>query len=179
MSTDIFKQEAGVVAKPSFSTLQSLVALLAGLTSIGGAAYSALGYYLRATPPPGELVAVVRAAGTERIVRGAVVEVRTPDDAIVTTMTQSDDGIARGAIAPGAYHVRVIHPAFVEAVRDVRVQPGTLSELRVPLEPRDRAVERTTSVVAPRGNSGPATAPGRALDRGVMATRRFLGRLGL
>jgi hypothetical protein len=167
-----------VVAKPSFSTLQSLVAMVAGLTSIGGAAYSAMGHR-QTTPAPGELAAIVREAGTEKVVRGAVVEVRTPDEAIVTTMTQGDDGVARRAVAPGTYHVRVVHPAFAEAVRDVRVEPGTLSELRVGLEPHERAVERATNARAAPTRSGPATAPGRALDRGVVATRRLLGRLGL
>lgn len=166
------------MAKPSFSTLQSMVALTAGLTSIGGAAYSTIGY-LRATPVPGELVAVVRDADTDQAVRGAVVEVRTPDDAIVTTMTQNGDGVARRALAPGAYHVRVIHPAFAEASRDVRVQPGTPSEVRVPLEPLDRPIERAATTPTARTRSQPASTPGRVLDRGVVATRRFLGRLGL
>jgi hypothetical protein len=178
VATGTFEGEVQVVAKPSFSTLQSLVALAAGLTSIGGAAYSAIGH-LQTSPAPGELAAIVREAGTEKVVRGAVVEVRTPDDAIVTTMTQGDDGVARRAVAPGTYHVRVVHPAFAEAVRDVRVEPGTRSELRVGLEPHQRAAERSTNGRAAPTRAGPATAPGRALDRGVVATRRLLGRLGL
>jgi len=168
-----------VVVKPSYSSLQSMVALLAGLTSIGGATYSALGY-LRSTPEPGEMVAVVREAGTERPVAGAVVEVRTPDDKIVTTMTQGDDGLARRAIAPGAYHLRIVHPQFVEAARDVEVQPGGVAEVRVPLEPRARqASVHSPRAVARDDEPHPTTGPGRALDRGVVATRRFLGRLGL
>ena len=167
-----------MVAKPSFSALQSMVALVAGLTSIGGATYSAIGY-LRATPVPGELVAVVRDANTDQPVRGAVVEVRTPDDAIVATITQNDDGVARRALTPGAYHVRVIHPAFAEASRDVRVQPGAPSELRLPLEPLDQPVERVGTTPSARTRSQATITPGRVLDRGVVATRRFLGRLGL
>ncbi len=167
-----------MVAKPSFSALQSMVALVAGLTSIGGAAYSAIGY-LRATPVPGELVAVVRDADTDQVVRGAVVEVRTPDDAIVTTMTQNDDGVARRALAPGAYHVRVIHPAFAEASRDVHVQPGARSDIRVPLEPVDQPVEHAATTPTARTRTQATITPGRVLDRGVVATRRLLGRLGL
>ena len=178
------------MAKPSLSTLQSLVAMAAGLTSIGGAAYSTMGY-LRATPAPGELVAVVREAGTDRVVRGVVVQVRAPDDAIVTTMTQSDDGVARRAIPPGAYRVHVVHPAFTDAVETVRVQPGAVSELVVALEPRPPAVEQparpeatrpdatSPAAASPRPRPAPPATVGRALDRGVTATRRFFGRLGL
>jgi hypothetical protein len=165
------------VVKPSLSTLQSVVALVAGLTSIGGATYSTLGY-LHATPPPGELVAVVRDARTDRAVRGAVVEVRSSDDAVVTTLPENNDGFARRAIAPGVYRVHVVHPAFAEATREVHVQPGGVSEVRVPLEPRpgDDAGAGPARVVR---RSEPVTAPGRAIDRGVTATRRLLGRLGL
>lgn len=160
------------MAKPSLSSMQSAVALVAGLTSIGGAAYSAVDY-LRAAGQPGEIVAVVHESGSERVVHGAVVEVRTPDDAIVTTMSEGDDGVARRPLGPGLYHVRVTHPKFAEVAREVRVQAGKPSEVRVDLEPRDAGPHVT------RANAPSATSAGRAIDHGMTATRRFLARIGL
>ena len=105
--------EAGGAGR--FSTVQAVVGLVAGLISIVGAAYSAVGTLRSA--PAGEIVATVRAAGTNKPLPGAVVEVATREDALVTTMVPADDGLARRTLSPGAYRVRVRHPAFDEAVR--------------------------------------------------------------
>jgi carboxypeptidase family protein len=133
--------EAGAAGRSSFSTMQSVVALVAGLSSIAGAAYSAIGM-LHGGPVPGEIVAVVRDASTAKPVAGAVVEVLTPESALVTTAVQGDDGLARRSVPPGAYHVRVTHPDFVEAVRDVQVASATTAEMRIALEHRPRPTVR-------------------------------------
>ncbi len=148
-----------MVSKPSLTSMQSAVALVAGLTSIGGAAYSTVDY-LRAAGQPGEIVAVVRESGSDHAVHGAVVEVRSPDDAIVTTMSEGDDGTARRAIEPGVYRVRVTHPKFADAAREVRVQAGKPSEVRVALEPRDGGAH------ASHANAAATTSAGRAIDHG-------------
>ena len=124
-----------MAGKSKWSALQSVVALVAGLSSICGAAYSAVVTFLPASSS-GEIVAVVREASSGQPVRAAVVEVRTPQDALVTTMTQGDDGLARHAVAPGVYRVRAIHPDFVEAARDVEVPSSGTAEVRLALARR-------------------------------------------
>jgi Carboxypeptidase regulatory-like domain len=191
--------EPEVVGKMSFSTrLQSIVALIAGLTSIGGAGYSALAY-LRADRTPGQIVTIVRDAATARPVRGALVEVLTPANELVTAVAQDGDGVARRAVPPGAYRVRVMHPDFADVIRDVQVQPDVAAEMRVMLErqPRgsvhgvrdddaaratregDDVAARAVREPAPRTpQAGRRQSPGEAVDHGVAVTRRILGRLG-
>lgn len=189
-----------VVGKMSFSTrLQSIVALIAGLTSIGGAGYSALAY-LRADPTPGQIVAVVRDAATARPLRGALVEVLTTANELVTTVAQDGDGVARRALAPGTYRVHVTHPDFGDATRDVQVLPDVAAEMRVLLERQPRGGVRTArdddAVRAPAEaadasahaapepggprnvQAGRRQTPGRAVDHGVAMTRRILSRFG-
>jgi hypothetical protein len=167
--------EAGVVGKPSFTTFQSVVALVAGLSSIVGAAYSAMGTLRPSAPPPGEIVAVVREAATGQLVRTAVLEVLTPQDALVTTMTQGDDGLARRTVSPGAYRVRALHPDFVEAVRDVQVAPSGTAEVRLALARRPRPAPAQRAPAAPRAGDAVVNGAAQAVDRGVS---RLLGRLG-
>ena len=163
-----------MVGKPSMSMLQSAVALLAGLTSIGGALYSAAGY-VRSTPAPGQIVAVVRDASTQEPVHGAVVEVLTPENTLVTTMTQGDDGLARRAIAPGSYRVHVAHPGFVDAAREVRVDSDEATEMRVMLEHVPASSHATARV---RSADSSSHGPAHVIDQGVSAGRRLLLRLG-
>lgn len=167
-----------MVGKSSFSVLQSVVALIAGVSSIVGAAYSAVGM-LHGTPAPGEIVAVVRDAASAKPVPGAVVEVLTPESALVTTAVQGDDGLARRAVAPGAYRIRVVHPDFVETVRDVQVASNGTAELRIMLEHRPRPAAARAER-APRSSGGDAIVDGAAqvVGQGVTVGRRILGRIG-
>jgi len=167
------------VAKPSMSSLQSGVALAAGLTSIVGAGYSAIGTF-HATPATGELVAVVRDAGTAQPVPGAVVEVLTPENEIVTTMPHGTDGLARRALAPGSYRVRVMHPEFAEAQRDVKIAPDQVAEVRVLLVHRSTPSASRQAARAAPGHQGasPIDEAGAAIDRGMNAGRRVLSRIG-
>jgi hypothetical protein len=175
--------EAGVVGKPSsFTTFQSLVALIAGLTSIVGAAYSAVGN-IHSTPPPGEIVAVVRDAGNQQPVPTAVVEVLTPEDALVTMLPHTDGGTARGAVAPGAYRVRVTHPDFVEVIRDVRVVEDGTAELQLALAHRPhraaiRAEPDDADGASRAHHGGQARTTGAAVDHGIAVGRRMLSRFG-
>jgi hypothetical protein len=165
------------VGKPSFTTLQSVVALVAGLSSIVGAAYSAVGTFRTAPPPTGEIVAVVRDASPAAEPVPAVVEVLTPDNTLVTTLPHRDGGAARGSVVPGVYRVRVSHPDFVEVVRDVRVDPDATAELQVALARRPR---RSTPRPASPRDVDPIAAPtpGAVVDRSIATGRRLLGRLG-
>jgi hypothetical protein len=167
--------EAGVAGK-SFTTVQSMVALVAGLSSIVGAAYSAVGTF-HGGPAPGEIVAIVRDASTARPVTGAVVEVLATDSSLVTTAVQGDDGLARRSVPPGAYRVRIVHPDFVDAVRDVQVASATTAEMRVALEHRPRPAA-ARSEHAPHGHASVVDDAADAVGRGVGAGRRLLGRIG-
>ncbi len=172
------------MGKPSFTTFQSIVALVAGLSSIVGAAYSAVGTLRPASPPSGEIVVVVRDAASAEPVPSAVVEVTTPEDTLVTMLPHRDGGLARGSVVPGVYRVRVTHPDFVEMVRDVRVVADGSAELQIALAHRPRRTTARTATATdtdrpsrPRGDGVPRT-PGAAVDHGIAVGRRVLGQLG-
>src|SRR5215204_1363552 len=74
----------------SFSRIQSVVATLAGIVSVGGAAFSVVQYVRPSNS--GELVAVVKAAGSQGVVSDATVEVLTTEDALVATLTPDSAG---------------------------------------------------------------------------------------
>jgi len=188
--------EGAAVKRWSFSTLQAVVGLIAGVTSIVGAAYSAVDT-LKA-PAPGEIVVTVRDAAAQPV-SAPVVEVLGADNAIVTTIIPGADGVARRALVAGAYRVRVVHPDFREAERAVQVSPDTVTELTLVLERKARATAITTtpppspprtaaSAQAPAPEPRTAHAParrGNAVDeaaasahRGVAAGRRLLSQLG-
>jgi hypothetical protein len=150
----------------SISSVQSVVGILAGISSIAGAVYSAM-QYVRPAPTAGEIVTVVRAAGSEQPLPGATVEVLTPDDALVATLTPAADGQARQALREGPYRLRVSAPRFDAQTRAVAIQPGATAEVRFALAPH---------VDAPTAGRGADPAPPAA--RGVSAARRFLQRLG-
>lgn len=156
------------------STFQSVVALIAGLSSIVAGAYSMVDT-LRATPATGDIVADVRDADTAKPIQAAIVEVLRPDNTLMTTMTAGDDGLSRRAVVPGTYRVRVVHPDYVEIARDVQIVPDGTAELHLAMA---RKAESRGSAPRPaRQRSGAAVAQeaGRAIDRGV---GRVLGRIG-
>jgi hypothetical protein len=153
------------VAKPSLSGLQALVGLTAGAISIAGAAYSAVQIFQ--TPPQhGEIVAIVREARTERPIADATIEVFTPQQALVTTLTPSSKGQIRHTLKEGQYRVRVSHPKFGAEVRQVVVQSGQTAEVRFQL------VQRA-------GGSSPLGEAARAVNEGVGTVQRFIQGLGL
>lgn len=178
-----------MVGKPSFTTLQSIVALVAGLTSIMGAAYSAVGAFRPAPPPPpGGIAVVVHDAASAAPLPAALVEVEAPDRTLVTTLAHGDGGIARGSVPAGVYHVRVTHPDFVDVVRDVRVIPNGTAQVDVALARRPHltaTAPRATTPTAPHptpiarhAEPTPGEAVDRSIDRSIAAGRRLLGRIG-
>jgi hypothetical protein len=160
------------VGKAPLGSLQSIVSLLAGILSISGAMYSAV-RWVKPASAAGEIVAVVRAARSDRPVPGTTIEVLTPADALVATVAAGDDGYGRHTVAEGTYHVRVSAPRFVAQTRDVQVQPGTTAEVRFRLATDDG---NTPSPTAGRRRTDTSTHP---VSRGVGAAERFLHRLGL
>jgi hypothetical protein len=169
--------DSGAAGRVSLKTIQAVVGLVAGLTSIGGATYSALGFFRGGAR--GEIVAIVRDAGSAQPVRDAVVEILTPASGLVATVPPGPDGVARRAVAPGAYRVRVAHPAYVPIDRDVQVTPDGVAEMQVLLEPRPRTARVVDPPAEPRPSGRQARGPARAVDRGVAVTRRVLSQLGL
>jgi hypothetical protein len=183
--------EGAAVKRWSFSTLQAVVGLIAGVTSIVGAAYSAVDT-LKSAPAPGEIVVIVRDAAAQPVA-APVVEVLGADNAIVTTIIPGEDGVARRALVPGAYRIRVVHPDFREVERAVQVTPDTTTDLTLVLERKPHAIATTTpppspAKVASTATARPARAPARrgnpvddaaeSAHRGISAGRRFLSRLG-
>jgi Carboxypeptidase regulatory-like domain len=153
------------VPKPSISGLQAAVGLTAGLISIVGAAYSAVQIF-KSPPEHGEMVAIVREARTERPIADATIEVFTPQQALVTTLTPTSKGQIRHTLKEGPYRVRVSHPKFGAEVRQVVVQSGQTAEVRFQL------VQRA-------GGSSPLGEAARAVNEGVGTVQRFFQGLGL
>jgi hypothetical protein len=146
------------VTKPSFTTVQSIVGLTAGVISILGAAYSAVQIFTP-TPQYGEVVAIVREARTDKPVTDATVEIFTPQDALVTTLSSAATGQIRQPLKEGPYRLRVSHPRFGAETRQVQVLARQTAEVRFQLGQR-------------AGGSSP-------VSQGVNAVHRFFKGLGL
>jgi hypothetical protein len=159
------------VGKESFNSLQSVVSLVAGIASIAGALYSAV-RYVNPVPANGQLLAVVRTANGEHAVPGSTIEVLTPADAVVMTLTASDDGYGNQPLAEGAYHVRATAPRFQPQTRDVLVQRDATAVVRFQLT----ALEDAHPTAGRRRTDGGGTHP---VSRSVGAAERFLRHLGL
>jgi hypothetical protein len=149
----------------AFSSVQAAVGLVAGLMSIAGATYSAVQYVASPSRTGGEIVAVLRDARTDAPVGGATLEILTPQDALMATVTSSEDGSAQRALAEGAYRVRVSHASYASQARDVHVMPGETVDLRFALGPR----------AATRRGRGPSPLGGvaRGVKQSASAAQRF------
>ncbi len=143
----------------SLSRLQTIVGLTAGLLSITGALLSATQFF-RPGPGMGEVVAVVQEAKSEKGVSDATIEILTPQNALVTTLTPDSLGRARQSVKEGSYRVRVSHPRFTAEVRQIQVFSRQTVEVRVRLR---------------AGSSSPLAHAGRAVNTGVRAVKRALG----
>jgi len=127
--------------KISFSRLQTFVGLAAGVLSIAGA----LAAFLRPAPDKGVLMAIVQDAQTERAVSDATIEILTPRDALVKTLTPDWSGKARCTLDEGRYRLRVSHPRYREEVREVQMVSRESTEVRVQLragDPLGRSIRR-------------------------------------
>ncbi len=147
------------VLNVSLSRFQAIVGLLAGLVSVSGAVLS-VPQFFKPAPGMGEVVAVVREAKSEKAVADATIEILTPQNALVTTLTPNSVGQARHTLKEGPYRVRVSHPRFSEETRPIRVFSGQTVEVRVRLH---------------AGSSSPLAHAERALNGGVRAVQRLLG----
>jgi len=115
--------------------IQALVGVCAGLITITGSVVSLAGLHDR-PPALGEMIAVVQDMRERTPLAEATVEILTPRDALVTTLTAPSDGRVARRLKEGKYRVRVSHPQFMPQVRQIEVSSGERSELRVALAPR-------------------------------------------
>ena len=136
------------------SRFHSVVATLAGIASITGAAFSLVQFVHPGNT--GDLVTVVQAAGSHRSVTDATIEVLTTQDAIIATLTPDSTGRATQELKEGVYVVRVSHPGYAAEVRRVQVLPRQTVEIRAALR---------------AGSSSPLE---RAANNGVNAVRKAL-----
>ncbi len=109
--------------------LQTVVGFGAGLVTIAGTISSLAGLGA-ALPSKGEVVAVVQDRA-RKPVAAATVEILTPQDALVTTLTAEQDGRVMHRVKEGRYRLRVTHPQFAAETRQVEVHAGERSEIRV------------------------------------------------
>jgi len=126
--------------------VQTIVGFGAGLVTIAGTAMSLAGL-TSPVPSKGEVVAVVQDRA-RKPVAAATVEILTPQDALVTTLTAEQDGRVMHRVKEGRYRLRVTHPQFNAESRHVEVHAGERSEIRVLLAARP-AAPAVKTVMAP------------------------------
>lgn len=134
----------------SLSRVQALVGTLAGIISIGGAAFSVV--HAGRAANTGDLVAIVKAAGGRVTVPDATVEVLTTRNAVVATLTPDATGRVTRELPEGLYVVRISHPRYAADVRRVQVLPRQTVEIRASLRagsssPSDHAVNNTFNAI--------------------------------
>jgi hypothetical protein len=134
----------------SFTRIQAVVGTLAGLASITGAAFSLVQFARPANT--GELVAIVQEAGTHRSVADATIEILTPQNALVATLTPDAGGRATHDLKEGAYTVRVSHPRYAAEARRIQVVARQTTEVRASMRagsssPVERVVSNSVNAV--------------------------------
>ena len=138
------------------SRFRAIVGLVTGLVSVFGTVLS-VPQFFQPAPGMGEVVAIVQEAKSQKAVAGATIEILTPQNALVTTLTPNSLGQARHALKEGPYRVRVSHPRFGAEVRQIQVFSGQTAEVRVRL------------------HASSSSPPERAVSGGVRAVQRLLG----
>lgn len=122
----------GIFRQP-LSRLQAVIGITAGVISIAGMLYSTTRHYIKPPIRQGDIVAVVQEAHSGKPVTDATVEIYTPENRLVTTLAPKQEGRARQGVNEGPYNLRVSHPKFTPQTRQVQVQSGQTSEVRIVL----------------------------------------------
>jgi|SRR5579872_241419 len=138
----------------SLTRVQAVVAVLTGLVTITVGLHSLVQF---AGPGDmGELLAVVQDA-SEKGVTDATIEILTPQNAVVATLTSDSKGQVRQTLRQGFYTVHVNHPRYVSEVRQIQVYPQQTVAIKTTLRPGlGASVDRAR----------------RTVDDGVNAVRR-------
>lgn len=127
-----------VRAALTLTRFQAVVGITAGVFSIG----ATVGGILFATRPVhmnGEIVTIVQEARTSKLLANAMIEFRTPGDALVAIL-QAQNGQVRQTLREGPYRLRVSHPGFTTEVRQIQVLGGNSQEIRIRLAARPAPV---------------------------------------
>jgi hypothetical protein len=142
---------------PALSRFQAFVGITTGLISIGGVLVAVPGLFK--TPPPeptmGQIVAIVAEAKTDKAITDAKIEILTPQNALITTVTPNYFGKARHSLEEGPYRIRVSHPRYAAEVRQVQVVKGQTAEVHLrlrggsssPLDQAERVVREGVGLV--------------------------------
>ena len=97
------------MVKPTLSSVQSVVAIAAGILTVLGGTYT-LWSNLRSEPAgTGQIIAIMRELPTEKPVNDATLEILTSKNELVTTLTPTS-GRVRHWLKEGSYRLRVSHP---------------------------------------------------------------------
>ncbi len=115
-----------------FVHLQPAIAVMTGLVTIAGAAYSVV-KYLAPTPDTGQIIAVVQEARSGQPVADATIEILTPRDALIATLKPDTAGRLSYTLKEGTYAVRVSHAGYATVTKEVQVTPGHRVETTVRL----------------------------------------------
>lgn len=113
----------------SLSRVQTLIGLTTGIITITGALVA----FMKPAPFKGKLVAIIQDAKTEEAVPDATIEILTPMDVLVTTLTPNSSGEVRYTLDEGHYRLRVSHPRYLSEVREVRLTSTQNTEVHVQL----------------------------------------------
>jgi hypothetical protein len=118
----------------SLYRVQAIVAVLTGLVTIVVGLNSLLRYSAPA-PGIGEIVTVVQDAASSKSVPDATIEILTPKNALVATLTPDSAGRARQSLHEGRYVVRVRHPSYASELRDIQVFSKQVLVIKASLRP--------------------------------------------
>jgi Carboxypeptidase regulatory-like domain len=110
----------------TLSRVQAVIGTLAGILSITGAILS---WPFIHSAHSGQLVTTVQEAESHRRVPDATIEVLTPQNAIVATLSPDATGRATQDLNEGFYVVRVSHPRYAAQERRVQVQSRRTVEI--------------------------------------------------
>ncbi len=115
-----------------FVHLQPAIALLTGLITIAGTAYSVVKYFAVA-PDSGQIVAIVQEAKSGQPVADATIEILTAREALVATLKPDSAGRLSYTVKEGTYAVRVSRKGYATVTKAVQVMPGHRVETTVQL----------------------------------------------
>ncbi len=110
--------------------VQPAIAVLTGLVTLGGAAYSVIKYFAP-TADTGQIIAVVQEAKSGQAMADATIEILTPREALVATLKSDSAGRLSYRVKEGTYDVRVSQKGYTTVTKEVQVTPGNRVEMTV------------------------------------------------
>ncbi len=132
MEQQVAQTEKAPGALRHFVHLQPAIAVLTGLVTLGGAAYSAIKYFAP-TADTGQIIAVVQDAKSGQAMADATIEILTPREALLATLKPDSTGRLSYRVKEGTYGLRVSRKGYATLTREVQVTPGQPVEVTVQL----------------------------------------------